>query len=131
MMSVVAGACDTKVSQCNRLTDTVNRHTQQLKTSLEALASDDATTATGAHYQDTLASAREEIRGLTFSDAQLQTYADRYLELLDEANHLGTLLLDEQADETQRTKTMNSAKQLVKLEAGLVNDVNEYCGTSP
>ena len=31
-------ACDTKVSQCNKLIDVVNKHTQALSTSIEKLA---------------------------------------------------------------------------------------------
>lgn len=121
--------CDTKVSQCNTLIDVVNKHTQQLSTSIEKLADVQNTPTVADDFAKVVKTANDEISALSFSDEKVKGFANDYLGLLTEADKVGKEMAEaaKSANVDTLNKAIADADKLVKLEDTIVNNVNGYC----
>jgi hypothetical protein len=122
-------ACDTKVSQCNKLIDVVNKHTQALSTSIEKLAEVQNNPAVADEFAKVVKTANDEISGLEFKDEKVAGFAKEYLGLLAEADKVGKSMAEaaKTSNVDTLTKAVDEADKLVKLEDTIVNNVNGYC----
>jgi len=122
-------ACDTKVSQCNRLVDAVNKHTQALTTSLEKLGDVQENPQVADDFAKVVKTANDEISALEFKDEKIAGFAKEYLNLLGEADKFGKSMAE--AAKTSNADTLTKATEegdkLMKLEDTIVNNVNGYC----
>jgi hypothetical protein len=122
-------ACDSKISQCNKLIDAVNKHTQALSTSIEKLADVQTNPAVADDFAKVVKTANDEITALEFKDEKVSGFKKEYLNLLGEADKVGKSMAD--AAKTNNvdtlTKAVAEADGLVKMEDKIVNDVNGYC----
>src|SRR5205085_9836454 len=87
LLSVVG--CDSKISQCNRLIDVVNKHTQQLSSSIEKLADVQNNPQVADDFAKVVKTANDEISALQFTDEKIGGFAKDYLGLLTEADRVG------------------------------------------
>ena len=121
--------CDTKVKQCNKLVDVVNKHTATLASSIEKLTEVQNNPAVADEFAATVKAARDDISVLQFSDEKVQAFSKDYLDLLDQADTVGKAMSEaaKSGDEASRTKSNEEAAKVVKLEETIVRSVNDYC----
>lgn len=126
---LLSTGCDTKVSQCNKLIDVVNKHTQQLSTSIEKLADVQTTPTVADDFAKVVKTANDEISALSFSDEKVKGFANDYIGLLAEADKVGKEMAEAAKSSNVDTlnKAVEDADKLVKLEDTIVNNVNGYC----
>jgi hypothetical protein len=128
-MFLSLAACDTKVSQCNKLIDVVNKHTTTLSSSIEKLADVQNNPTVADDFAKVVKTANDEIAALSFSDEKISGFAKDYQNLLAEADKVGKSMAD--AAKTANVDTLNKAvadaDKLVKMEETIVNNVNGYC----
>lgn len=121
--------CDTKVNQCNKLIDVVNKHTTTLSTSIEKLADVQNNPTVADEFATTVKSATDDISALQFSDEKVQGFSKDYLELLGQADKVGKAMAEaaKSGNVESFTKANEEADKVVKLEDAIVKNVNEYC----
>jgi hypothetical protein len=121
--------CDTKVNQCNKLIDVVNKHTTTLSTSIEKLADVQNNPAVADEFATTVKLATDDISALQFSDEKVMAFSKSYLELLGQADKVGKAMAE--AAKSGNVESFNKANEeadkVVKLEDTIVKNVNEYC----
>jgi RNA processing factor Prp31 len=128
-IGLAASGCDTKVSQCNRLIDTVNKHTQALSDAIGKLGDVDQKPEVAQEFATVVKTADEEISALEFKDEQIAGFAKEYRDLLTEADKVGKTIGDaaNAKDLEQLDTAMESANKVVKMEDDIVGKVNTYC----
>ena len=120
-------ACDTKVSQCNKLIEIVNKHTTPLAQSIGKLNEFDDNPAVADDFITVVDTADAEIEALDFKDESVAAFAKDYRDLMTEARKLGTGLKEAGDDIPKRNDVVSSADAVVKLEDDIVQRVNTYC----
>jgi len=124
----IAG-CDTKVNQCNKLIDVVNKHTTTLSTSIEKLADVQNNPKVADEFATTVKSATDDITALQFTDEKVAGFSKDYLELLGQADKVGKAMAE--AAKSGNVESFNKANEeadkVVKLEDTIVKNVNDYC----
>jgi len=122
-LALVAGlvACNTKASQCSRLIEAVNHHTEQLAEGIAELAELRTKPEVVGQFEQVVDAAHSEIAVLEFADETVARFAKDYLGLLTEAKALGTAL--GQAEDQGEAK----AKHIADWEDQIVAAVNAYC----
>jgi len=122
-------ACDTKVNQCNKLIDVVNKHTTTLSTSIEKLADVQTNPKVADEFAATVKAATDDINALQFTDEKVTGFSKDYLDLLGQADKVGKAMSE--AAKTGNVESFNKANEeadkVVKLEDTIVKNVNDYC----
>lgn len=123
------GGCVTKVSQCNKLTDAVKRHTTALSTAIAKLGEIQSNPAVAEEFSATIAAAHADIAALEFEDERVGDFAKQYLELLGEADRVNQAMAAaaKATDRAGLDAAAEQAKGVVTLEESIVKGVNDYC----
>jgi UDP-N-acetylglucosamine enolpyruvyl transferase len=127
--AIAAGlsACDTKVSQCNKLIEVVNKHTAPLAQAISKLNEFDETPSVADDFIGIVEAAETDIKALEFKDESVAGFASDYQELMTEAKKLGTGLKEAGDDVAKRNEVVTNADKVVKMEDDIVQKVNTYC----
>lgn len=129
IVAALLGGCDTKVDQCNKLINVVNKHTTTLSSSIEKLQTVEENPAVADEFAASVKSANDDIAALAFSDEKVAGFAKDYLALLAEADKVGKSMAEATKTNSAdaREKAMADADKIVKLEDSIVTNVNAYC----
>jgi hypothetical protein len=119
--------CDTKVSQCNKLIEVVNKHTTPLAQSIAKLGEFDDDAKVADEFITVVETADSDIAGLEFKDETVAGFAKDYRDLMGEAKTLGTGLKEAGDDIQKRNDVVSDADKVVKMEDDIVQKVNTYC----
>lgn len=121
--------CDSKVAQCNRLIDTVNKHSPKLAEAVTKLSSAEQTGPAAEEMSAVIKAADEELAGLKFSDEKIAGFAQQYRDLLGKADQVGKTMASaaDASDLDKANQAMKEAVEVEQLETNIVNEVNTYC----
>jgi hypothetical protein len=123
-------ACDTKVSQCNKLIEVVNKHTTPLAQSIAKLNDFDNNPEVADEFIGVVEAAEADIKALDLKDEKVAGFAKDYEGLMVEAKKLGTGLKEAKEDAEKRSQVVENADKVVKMEDEIVEKVNTYCQAS-
>lgn len=130
VLGVGLSACDSKISQCNKLIEVVNKHTTPLATSIAKLNEFDEKPEVADEFITIVETAEADIKALELQDESVAGFAKDYEALMTEAKKLGTGLKDAKDDAEKRGEVVKNADKVVKMEDEIVQKVNTYCQAS-
>lgn len=119
--------CETKVSQCNKLIEVVNHHTDKLSGAIENLDKFDEDPSVAKQFVEVVDAADTEIAALELEDETVAGFAKDYRDLMTEAKKLGTGLEEAGTDMNKRNEVVANANSVVAMEDEIVQKVNTYC----
>lgn len=119
--------CD-KVSQCNKLINTINSHTPKLAAATERFGEVQTNPAVADEYEKVVQAALDEISGLELDDEKVVGFAERYKELLGRAKEIGPAMKTARTDPQKLQEVVANADDVQATEDKLVSEVNAYCG---
>jgi hypothetical protein len=119
--------CD-KVSQCNKLINTINSHTPKLAAATERFGEVQTNPSVADEYEKVVQAASDEIAGLELDDEKVVGFAERYKELLGRARDLGPAMKTARTDPQKLQEVVANADEVKATEDKLVAEVNAYCG---
>ncbi|GAB4474578.1 MAG: hypothetical protein OHK0037_35560 [Elainellaceae cyanobacterium] len=129
--TLVAGCSESKLSQCNRLSQVVNSTVSEVQSVVRANTqpNDQAFSAVADRFEQ----GKTAVSEVSLSDAQLNEYKSRLLTMYDQiitaARKVSTELQQENFDAARSAhqEFLTAASQ----ESPLVDEVNTYCQVSP
>lgn len=129
--ALVAGCSESKLAQCNRLSQVVNGTVSEVQAVVRANSqpNDKAFSAVADRFEQ----GKSAVSEVTLSDAQLNDYKSRLLTMYDQiitaARKVSTELQQENFDAARSAhqEFLTAASQ----ESPLVDEVNTYCQVSP
>lgn len=121
--------CD-KVSQCNKLIDTLNKETTKMGEAMGKLGDVQSKPEVVGEYETAVQVAIDEVKALEFSDEKIGAFSKRYIELLGTIKGMGAEMKDAAADPTKIEAVQKKMEDVEKTESSLVDEVNTYCSGS-
>ncbi len=116
----IVSCSETKVSQCNRMNQVVNKISAlpAPKDSQGWLQLSSQTAAIGA-----------ELQGLTLKDPVLVSFQAKLVDLTKEASNSALQLSKalQNQNNNDRNQAITKIEQLLKKEAPIINEINQYC----
>jgi hypothetical protein len=118
----IVSCSETRVSQCNRMNQVVNK--------ISALPSPQDSQG-WLRLSTQLSAIGAELKGLTFKDPVL---ANKQLELVKLTNEASQAAMElgkaiESQNNRERNRVITKIEELLKKEAPLVNEINQYCSS--
>jgi hypothetical protein len=125
---LLGGCCGSKIAECNKLIESINKNGQVITKSLDKFGSSKKTKADAEDLAKTLDGIGDEIKAIELKDETLKASAKDYHDMLEK---LSKAAKDATAtDAATQKKAMEDLDQITKSEDKIVNKVNTYCGAS-
>jgi vacuolar-type H+-ATPase subunit I/STV1 len=126
--SVLPG-CD-KVSQCNKLIDTLNKETTVMADAMSKVTESQGSDESIKAYETSVQTAIDEVNAVKLSDEKLSAFSKRYVELLGDLKTAGGELKEAISDPAKFSALSEKMDKTEKAESSLVDEVNAYCSGS-
>jgi hypothetical protein len=124
----MGGCCGSKIAECNKLIDSINKNGQVITKSLDKFGASKKTAADAAELGKTLDTVGDEIKGMELKDETLKGAAKDYHDMLDK---LAKAAKDATStDIATQKKALEELDKVTKTEDQIVDKVNGYCGAS-
>lgn len=127
---IVLGAslasCGEKSTQCNRLISVSNQTADQVDTITQAATPQDIEALT--RLADTFDRANQQIHSVDLTNAQLQSYRDRFAALYANTAKASRALIAARSRGSGIQQAYDELRSAIQSEDALVTEVNSYCG---
>jgi uncharacterized coiled-coil DUF342 family protein len=123
---LLGGCCGSKIAECNKLIESINKNGQVITKSLDKFGSSKKTKADADELGKTLEGIGDEIKAIELKDETLKASAKEYHDMLEKLSKAAKNATS--SDAAAQKKALEELEQVTKTEDTVVNKVNTYCG---